>query len=68
MTDSTQPHDVAGLPSGAGQGMTRMATDRAAAAGVPAHALERAPWRTLPPAEPWRSPLPHAAEPERSAS
>ncbi len=68
MTDSTQPHDVAGVPPGAGPDMTRTGTDRAAAVDVPAQALARAPWRTLPPAEPWRPAVPHAPEPCGSAT
>lgn len=82
MTDSTQPQDVAGALSGAAQGMPRTGTGRAAsvdvatqalatqvlATQVPAtQAMARAPWRTLPPAEPWRSAVPHAPEPQRSA-
>ncbi|MGI4975412.1 MAG: hypothetical protein ACRYG6_00565 [Janthinobacterium lividum] len=77
MTDSTQPQDVAGAASGTGQGMPRTGTGRAASVDVATRVLAtrvlatqalatrasgRTPWRTLPPAEPWRSP-----EPPRSA-
>lgn len=67
MTDSTQPQDVAGAASGTGQAMPRTGTGQAASVDVATQvratqALGRAPWRTLPPVEPCRSP-----EPRRSA-
>lgn len=72
MTDSTQPQDVAGAFSDAAQGMPRTDTGRAASVDVAAqallmNALGRAPWRTLPPTGPWRSPELRSPELRRNA-